>query len=272
MQVTITTPVLNGARFLEATLDSIQSQSYQDWRHVIVDGGSTDETLEILQRRAELDSRITLINCPGSSLYEAMMVGFDTAPENSLLGWLNCDDLYTPWAMSAAVRLMAAPAGPVWISGLPALWDRYGALQALQATAWRPRGAIRRGWFHDGFLGCLQQETMFFRKSLISGLTETERREILSQKLAGDFALWRAFARQAPLVIVPLLLGGFRVHDENRSIRQSELYASEVRALGGGAPPVWLAQRLRTLFEMLSSAANVRAFRKAAHELHRAAP
>lgn len=249
-------------------LDSICGQSCKDWQHIVVDGGSTDKTLEILQRRAKSDPRITLLNRPGSSLYEALFEGFDAAPADCLLAWLNCDDLFTPWTLSQAVRLMSPPSGPGWISGLPALWDRDGALRAVQATAWRPRSAILNGWFHDEFLGCLQQETMFFRKSLVLGLTGAERNQILSQKVAGDFALWRAFARQAPLVTVPLLLGGFRVHGENRSIRQSELYSDEVRALGGRAPPRWLARHLRTIFEMSSSAANVGAFRKSALDLH----
>lgn len=272
MQVTIVTPVLNGARFLEAMLDSIQRQPHTGWRHIVVDGASTDGTLEILQRRADGDPRLTVLSRPGSSLYEALLEGFGAAGPEDLIGWLNADDLYTPWALSEAVRLMTGPGAPAWISGLPALWDAEGTLRAMHATAWRPRGAIRRGWFNDGFLGCLQQETMFFRKSLIDGLTDAERGLVLSQKLAGDFVLWRAFARQAPLVTFPLLLGGFRVHGNNRSIRQAELYAQEVRALGGAMPPQWLARPLRTLFEMASSAANVRAFRRAAHDLHGALP
>lgn len=264
----IVTPVLNGARFVEATLDSIGRQSHQDWRHVFIDGGSTDGTIEILRRRAEQDMRVSVIERQGSSLYEALFDGFNAVDPDSIVGWLNADDLYAPWALAAVFRLMSTPCGPLWLSGLPALWDCDGELRSIQATAWRPRAAIRRGWFHDGFLGCLQQETIFFRKSLIDGLHPDERATVIKQKLAGDFALWKAFARQSSVVTVPLLLGGFRAHGKNRSVRESDLYSCEIRALNAPTPPAWLARRVRTFFELISSAANVYAFRRAAHNLH----
>ncbi|WP_439619576.1 glycosyltransferase [Hyphomonas sp.] len=266
MRVSIITPVLNGAKFLNATLDSVEAQSYPDWQHFVMDGGSTDGTLEILERRAAQEPRLTYVSRPDDGQYDALLAGFDQAADG-LIGWLNADDIYAPWAVEEAVRNAKGDNAPRWISGLPALWDAAGCLRAIHATAWRPRSAIRKGYFHDDFLGCLQQEAIFFHTSLFQDLTEAERECVRSQRLAGDFALWRAFAERSPLVTLPVVLGGFRVHAHNRSVRQTEAYQAEIRALGGPMPARWLARRLRTAFELVSSARNVWAFRKAALEL-----
>tara|TARA_R110001606_G_scaffold102807_5_gene225416 strand:- start:13815 stop:14633 length:819 start_codon:yes stop_codon:yes gene_type:complete len=270
LQVTIITPVLNGASFIEAAIDSVQAQSHQDWRHIVMDGASADGTLEILERRAAADPRLTFVSTRDSGQYDALLAGFDLA-EEGVLGWLNADDLYAPWAFTEVVRNMSGPSAPKWISGLPALWDASGRMRAVQATAWRPRSAIRKGYFHDGLLGCLQQESMFFHTSLFRDLTQAERDLVHAQRLAGDYALWRAFAEKAALVTIPVVLGGFRVHGQNRSIQQAPSYMDEVGALGGPVPPPWLARRLRTAFETFSSARNVWSFRRAARELHEGA-
>lgn len=267
MRVTIVTPVKNGAAYLEAALDSVTRQGHSDWRHIVMDGGSTDATLDILARRAADEPRLTFSSRPDDGIYDALLDGFERADEG-ILGWLNSDDLLTPWAMSSAVRAIDKPAGPDWISGLPAIWDSNGELRGMQALGWRPRAAILRGWCHDGFLGCLQQESMFFRTSLFNKLTKEERERIRAQRLAGDFALWRAFSRHSGVTALPQPLGGFRVHGANLSTVHAKLYAEEVKALGGQAPPAWLAKRMRTAFEAVSSASNVWAFRRAMRTLH----
>jgi hypothetical protein len=61
------------------------------------------------------------------------------------------------------------------------------------------------------------------------------------------------------------------MHGQNRSMRQADDYAEEVKALGGKSPPMWISKRVRTAFELVSSATNVLMFRKAAASLHRSA-
>ena len=61
VNISIIIPVYNGERFLEMTLDSLVEQSYQDCEIIAVNDGSTDSSLEILQRYAAVDSRINII-------------------------------------------------------------------------------------------------------------------------------------------------------------------------------------------------------------------
>ena len=92
--ITIITPSLNQAAFLPRCIDSVLSQDV-DLEYIIVDGGSTDGSTEILERYR---SKATLIIEPDRGQADALSKGFDIA-SGSILGWLNSDDMYTPGAL-----------------------------------------------------------------------------------------------------------------------------------------------------------------------------
>lgn len=265
MTITIFMPVLDGTRFIGEAMASLEAQTDRDWRLVVLDGGSTDGTAEIVSRRAMNDARIELRSAPDDGQYDALLTGI-LATDCDYIGWLNADDLLPPWAIAGAKRAFAET-GADWIAGLPALWDGEGALRAVYPVAGRLQGLIRRGWYHDGLLGCLQQESMFFRKQLIEGLTAEELGLIRNHRLAGDFQLWRSFARQTKLVSVPSVLGGFRRHGGNRSVTGADAYQKEVHALGGVTLPIWFARPVRSLHDYFLAVRTVRAARRAAHRL-----
>ncbi|WP_203300272.1 glycosyltransferase family 2 protein [Marinobacter sediminum] len=91
MKVSIITVCFNSASTISDTLDSVQSQSYGDIEHVIVDGGSSDGTVELLEsRRANLGA---LISEPDEGLYDAMNKGV-LAATGDIIGVLNSDDIF----------------------------------------------------------------------------------------------------------------------------------------------------------------------------------
>jgi glycosyltransferase involved in cell wall biosynthesis len=98
--VSIVTPVLNGARFLPETLASVRDQDYPRLEHVVVDGGSTDGTLDIL--RAAPD--VVWTSAPDAGMYDAVNRGFRMA-RGEIVAYQNADDRYVvPGAVSAVVR------------------------------------------------------------------------------------------------------------------------------------------------------------------------
>ena len=245
MKFSIVTPVLNGAQFLPATIESIRSQTYPDYEHIIVDGGSTDGTLEIARDAASANSRMRVIEAPGVRQYASIVLGFDAAA-GEIFSWLNADDLYAPWALAAVADRLATRPGARWLGGYSGCWDAQGRLRFVRADAWRPRALIEAGWFHKDLLGFLQQETIFFRKELFAGLSIEERKAFADANLAGDFILWKRFARVSDLDFVPTVLGGFRRHGANRSDAAIDRYMEEVRADGAAFLPwpfVGLARR-----------------------------
>ncbi|WP_370336425.1 glycosyltransferase [Parvularcula marina] len=267
MTITIFMPVLNGASFIAEAIASIEAQTSPDWRLCVLDGGSADGTVDIASARCEADSRITVKSAPDDGQYPALLNGI-LSTNCDHVGWLNADDLMPPWAVAEASRAFAET-GADWISGLPSLWDSEGRLRAVYPLARRSRRLIRAGWYHDGLLGCLQQESMFFRKRLIEGLTAAERDEVTGHRLAGDFALWRSFARQTKLVAVPVVLGGFRRHGQNRSLLAGQAYADEVREMGGKDFPGFVARKIRSVHDYLAAIGSLKAARKSAEMLAR---
>jgi glycosyltransferase involved in cell wall biosynthesis len=261
MRFTIVTPVLNGAAWLGRTLGSVGAQTCASWSHIVVDGGSRDGTVEIVKEAALADPRVRLIEAPGDNIYTALFRGFEAA-DGDWLGWLNADDLYAPWALETVAE-HAAATGCRWLTGLPGWWDDRGRLRAVRSRAWAPRGLIRRGWFHERFLGCLQQESMFFARALFEELTPEERGQIAGLRLAGDFQLWRRFAERAELSVLPVLLSGFRMHGANASRANAETYEREVAALDAPALPRWMIRPARALYGALSAHMTRRAAERA---------
>lgn len=104
--VSIITPVLNRAETIEHVLTSVAAQSYRPIEHIIVDGGSTDGTVEIVEsfsRSSQVPVR--WISEPDRGMYDAINKGLRMA-RGDVLAYLNSDDLYFPWSVEAAVRAL----------------------------------------------------------------------------------------------------------------------------------------------------------------------
>jgi Glycosyltransferases involved in cell wall biogenesis len=99
--VSIVTPSLDQGRFIEETIKSVLEQDYPRLEHIVVDGGSTDETLDVLRRYPHL----TWISEPDAGQADAVNKGFGMA-RGDVFGWLNADDLYLPGAVSVAVQAL----------------------------------------------------------------------------------------------------------------------------------------------------------------------
>src|SRR4051812_39953605 len=100
-RVSIITPVLNGARFIEKTILSVINQTYCNVEHIIVDGGSTDGTMEIIRKYADRIARV--VSEPDSGLYDAGNKGMRLA-SGSILSFLGSDDLLMPWGVNCVVQ------------------------------------------------------------------------------------------------------------------------------------------------------------------------
>jgi hypothetical protein len=98
--VSVVTPSLNQARYLEAAIASVLGQDYPHVEYIVVDGGSTDGSREIL---ASFGSRLRFISEKDSGQAEALNKGFHAA-RGSILGWLNADDVYAPGAIAKVVE------------------------------------------------------------------------------------------------------------------------------------------------------------------------
>lgn len=249
--ISIVTPVLNGADYIACLIASLKAQSFQSWEHIVIDGGSSDGTLDAVKSAYSADPRLVLIEKPGAGIYASVMAGLQIARGN-VLGWQNADDVYTPWAL-AAVEAFQQRTSASWLTGLPGCWDSNETLRFVRPYGWYPRALIRRGWFHAELLGFIQQESVFFTRSAFESLLDFERTSIAEASLAGDFLLWKRLARTQRLEVLPTVVSGFRRHHENRSRIKFEQYMQEVRSDGAVFMPSWISAICRNLFRVMSS-------------------
>lgn len=223
MKISVVTPNFNGADLLERAIKSVASQDYNDIEHIVMDGGSTDASLEIIERHSHKLTKV--VSEKDSGQYDAIRKGFAMST-GDILCWLNSDDLYFPWTMRIVARIFSDFPQIQWIMGLRCEL-RDGAVQGVSSVTPFPRDVIRSGAFYPRGLGCIMQEACFWRRTLyekVGGIS-------VNWPFAGDYELWIRFAEDADLVVTSALLGGFNYTGKNRSVLNVETWQEEVSAI-----------------------------------------
>lgn len=205
-RITLVTAVRNGARYLEDTVRSVISQGYPNLEYIIVDGVSTDGTLDII-RKYERDIA-WWSSQPDSGMYDALNKGYSHTT-GEIMGWLNSGDLLHANGLFVVGSVFAAFKDVEWITGRPTVFNAQGMTVQVQPL---PR------WTRDRFLAGanrhIQQESTYWRRSLWDraggALSEAYRAE-------GDFEQWVRFFRHARLYPVNALIGGYRMHEGSLS-------------------------------------------------------
>ena len=162
MKISIITITFNAARTLQRTLDSVGSQTYADIEHLIIDGASKDDTLQIAQRyQAQSRHAVVIQSEPDRGLYDAMNKGLQKAAGDYLV-FLNAgDSLYAPDTIEVVARCVQQPpsslAGaeaPAVIYGDTAITDTEGNFLHLRTH--RPPETLTWKSFKQGMLVCHQ--------------------------------------------------------------------------------------------------------------------
>jgi glycosyltransferase involved in cell wall biosynthesis len=120
-RISIVTPCLNSASTLAKALDSVAQQGFTDVEHIVVDGGSTDGTVELLTAR----TNVKWVSEPDMGLSDAMNKGVAMA-SGDLIGWLNADDWYLPGAFDAVVAAADRHPEAPWVTGQCVIVDGTG--------------------------------------------------------------------------------------------------------------------------------------------------
>ncbi len=203
--VSIVTPSFNQARFLEATIQSVLSQDYPHLEYLIVDGGSTDGSVEIIQKYA--DRLAWWVSEPDRGQTDAINKGFARA-RGEILAWLNSDDTYEPGAVSEAVAYLQAHPEVGMVYGDAHYIDEQGRVIGRFPAAQTDYHRLRRGYVH------IPQQAAFFRASLWRKVGPLDP----TFYFAMDYDLWVRLAREAPLHYVPRVWANFRLHSDAKTI------------------------------------------------------
>jgi glycosyltransferase involved in cell wall biosynthesis len=215
--VTIVTPSYNQARFLEATLRSVLEQDYPIIEYLVVDGASTDGSVEIIRRYA---NRLTWwISEKDSGQPEAINKGLLRA-RGEFVGWLNSDDIYLPGAVSAAVKVFQShpEAGLVYGDAL-AIDTNGGPFNLMRARQYTLAELMA--------FNIICQPAAFMRRSVLEEVGYLNP----AYHLLMDNLLWMCMAQKAPIVYAPQTWAAARYHDQAKNRTRGAAYGREARAL-----------------------------------------
>lgn len=209
MLVSIVTPSFNQARYLEATICSVLAQNYQQIEYFVIDGGSTDGSVEIIQRYAnQLTGWVSERDCGQT---DAINKGFALA-KGDILAWINSDDTYQPGAVNDAVFYLKEHPDAGMVYGdtdfINERGEKIGQFPARQTDYHR----LRQGYVH------IPQQASFFRADLWRQVAPLDP----TFYFAMDYDLWIRLAKLAPLVYLPRSWANFRLHGDAKTITADE--------------------------------------------------
>ncbi len=212
--VSVVTPSYNQGQFIEDTILSVKNQRYPNIEHIIVDGGSTDNTLDVL-REYENTYKMHWIFEPDDGQTDAINKGFAMV-SGEIIGWLNSDDMYfdRDTISNVVTALLNRPDASV-IYGHVALIDENNRILKLECF---PQFKYRRMLRRD-YVG---QPATFFRRFVIESHKLNARLQF-----AMDYEFWLRLGKTYRFFCLNRILAADRNHRDRKIIAQRELMVAE---------------------------------------------
>lgn len=204
MRISLITPTLNQAEFIEETIRSVLAQNYSDLEWIVLDACSTDATPQILARYAHLPW-LRIIREADEGQSDAINKGMHLAT-GEVVAWLNSDDLLAPSALQQVAAAFATHPQASVIYGIGAKIDRKGRL--IRVVPYRPFNRKRLATA----LEAVQPATYFRRDAFwaVGGL----RKDLY---YAMDWDLLLRLANQGQVVAIDALLAKIRYYEDTKT-------------------------------------------------------
>jgi glycosyltransferase involved in cell wall biosynthesis len=233
-KVSIVIPSFNQGQFLEASIRPVLEQDYPNLEYIVVDGGSKDNSVDVIKKYQERLAWWVSENDKGHA--DALNKGFSHAT-GEILAWLNSDDIYFPGAVSDAVSVLQHHPGVGLVYGDADLIDDSGETVGQFGSKQTSYRQMLRGSVH------IPQATTFFRADVWKKVGPLD----LSLFFSFDYDLWVRIAKVSRVLYVPRRWAKFRIHGEGKTlVNDDRCYPDMLRVLEreGGGWLSWLRMRM----------------------------
>jgi glycosyltransferase involved in cell wall biosynthesis len=226
--ISVITPVFNAASTIEEALASVRDQDYPRLEHLVVDGRSTDGTVEILEH-----SGACYVSEPDRGRVDAANKGVRMT-SGEVIGFLNADDRYEPGALRAVGKALAAAPDTMWATGYCRIIDGEGNEIRRPVTAWK--NLLLRHWSYGLYLtqNFVSDPATFVRRSALEDAGPLEER----YRISHDYDLWLRVGRRHQPLVLRRYLSNFRMVEGTLSMagfeRQFSEHAEVARRHGAG--------------------------------------
>ena len=236
-KISIVMPSYNQGDFLEAAIASITDQGYPNLELVVIDGGSTDNSISILEKHSDAISFWSTKPDEGQS--DALNTGFKIV-KGDIIGWLNSDDTFQPGTFLEVARVFSDLSVKIAMCKRFGLMDAEGTVFDFKANSFKNHQTLVRYWSTGGMT--INQPSVFFRRDIIN-----DYEPVLDKSLhyAMDYDLWLRITLEHEIRVVEGHWANYRFHETSKSGLGfhdflPEWYAVSRRYWGRKWSSVWL--------------------------------
>lgn len=217
-RISIVTPSLNQGEFIEQTIRSVLLQGYPNLEYIIIDGGSTDDTVSVIEKYARHISYWVSRRDRGQS--HAVNEGFQKST-GEVMCWLNSDDFYMPETLRVVAETLVRESGNVALVGHAVRFHADGRPPARLEGRYEGPGRLLRFW--EGY--AMHQPSVFWRREVFEKVGYLDE----AQHLILDFDYWVRIARHFDFVNVDRTLSGTNYHAKAKTGDDYRKYHEELR-------------------------------------------
>lgn len=209
-KISIVTPSYNQGNFLKQCIQGVIQQAYPNLEYIVIDGGSKDNTLDVIH---EYESNIAYwVSEPDNGQSHAINKGFAKAT-GDIHFWLCSDDLLEPGALEYVAGQLADKSGPQWLVGAAKLITKNGIVKSVRAPT-----VVNEDTFLGWAENWIPTQSTFWNKAMWDAAGPFDEK----LDFVMDLALWEKMFRVNAPIVTDKILGSYRFHGDAKSISRTD--------------------------------------------------